>query len=467
MTIKRVKACALCQTEFTTSQVKAKHCPACRPKARQKSQKDKRQTTAENRIQKLPQSEEWLWVAKECKRAGTVEILQGVDLVALFAVYKARFKTYGWNKEAKKSKFHLCHIQPVQGDDSVGLLHHLNLFIGNSLPNQIHSNKRYENRGLSIPTSELKKKWLVSEATSIEETLDKATKYLGPVLTEYAKENAIRIAQRIGLAKWVHKNDPDNVLSLGKLKQLSMTDLRKIRARVEGKEVYKMDLRAKRSVVVSLEECQRLSKQLPDGQHRSDLEFMIPVLYVAATWLASLPDQEGFADIFKKPYGVAWKPLELREGMDASTLRDFISFQAFDALQGAPVDRKMIRNTLSNYLAVTSLSPDYSDSTSSIQHHLADDYSRFVQQVPVIKNAIISLGLPDKVMLAEEIAKAEEAVYEAAMFASFPPQQCEGLLDYSTIHYEVGDEDEDYGIDDDYILPPPLVPYKEPIFCDF
>lgn len=458
MAIKRVKTCTLCNNEFTTSYCTAKYCPTCRPKARQKNQKDKRQTTAEKRIQKLPQSEEWMWVATECRRAGTVECLQGVDLVALFAVRKARYNTYGWNKEAKRSKFHLCHIQPVQGDDKVGLLHHLNLFIGNSLPNQIHSNKSYENRGLSIPTSQLKKKWLVSEATSNSEILDKVTKYLGPVLTEYAKVNAIRKTQRLGLARWIFNNDPNNVLSLSKLDQMSMTELRKIRAKVEGKEVYKMDLRAKRSLVVSLEECQRLSKQLPQGQHQSDLEFMIPVLYVAATWLACLPDQEGLADIYKKPYGVAWKPLELREGMDASTLRDFISFQTFDALQGAPVDRKMIRLTLSKYLTVTSLSPDYSGSTSSMQSHYADEYSRFVHQVPVIKNAIISLGLPDKVMLAEELLKAEIAQREEEIFASFNYEQCEGPLDYSTIYYDVGD---------DYVPTKNLRVTPTEIFCDF
>ena len=458
MTLKRQKVCNLCNTEFTTSQIKAKYCSNCRPKARQKNQKDKRQTTAEKRIQKLPQSDEWLWIARQCKHAGTVEILQGVDLVALFAVYKARYKTFGWNPETKTSKFHLCHVQPAKGIGTVGLLHHLNLFIGNSLPNQRHSNKSYENRGLYIPTSQLKKKWLVTEATSNSATLAKVTKYLGPVLTEYAKSNPICIAQRIGLARWIFKNDPNNVLALNKLEQLSMTTLRNLQGKVQGKDVYKFDYAAKRSIVVSLEEFQRLAEQLPNGQHQSDLLFMIPVLIIAAAWLSSMPNQDGLSDIFRKPYGVAWKPLELREDMDASTLRDFISFQAFEALQGAPVDRKMIRNTMRKYLTVTSLSPDYSGSNSSMQHHFADDYSRFVQQVPVIKNAIISLGLPDKVMLAEELLKAEIAQREEEIFASFGYQQCEGPSDYSTIRYE---------IEDDYVPIPNLRVVQEEIFCAF
>jgi hypothetical protein len=61
-------------------------------------------------------------------------------------------------------------------------------------------------------------------------------------------------------------------------------------------------------------------------------------------------------------------------------------------------------------------------------------------------------------MLADEIAKAEEAAYEEAMFASFQMEQCECPLDYSTIRYEV---------EEDYVPNPNLVTYKEPILCLF
>ncbi|OQR32774.1 hypothetical protein BWR59_12525 [Pseudomonas sp. Bc-h] len=138
-----------------------------------------------------------------------------------------------------------------------------------------------------------------------------------------------------------------------------------------------------------------------------------------------------------------------------STFRDFIGFQAFDTLQGQQVDRKMVKNTLSKYLNVTSLTPDYSESDSAIQNHYAEDYSQLVKQVPVIKNAIISLGLVDKYMLADEIAKAEEAACEEAMFASFNIEQCDGPLDYSTTHYEV---------EDDYEPNPNLVTFQEPVY---
>ncbi|MCK1789747.1 hypothetical protein [Pseudomonas violetae] len=456
--IKRTRTCAICNTAFTTSQIKAKHCPPCRPKARQKNQKEKRQTTEEKRILRLSQSDEWLWIASECKRAGTVEILQGVDLVALFEVYKARFKTFGWNSETKTSKFHLCHVQPAKGIGTVGLLHHLNLFIGGSFHNQTHGNKSYQDRGLCIPRSKLKAKWKVTSTTHDRVVLDLVTDYLGQVLIDYAKEHPVTKSNRYCAAKWVFQNDPDNTLPLSKLERMSLHDLRAIRTKIEDKPAFTIDYATKRSFIVMLEECQRLSEQLPTGQHKSDITFMVPVLHVAIAWLSRQPDQQGLSSILENPYGVTWNPLELREGMDASTLRDFIGFRTFHTLQGQPVDRKMIRSTLSKYLEVTSLAPDYSGSTSSIQDHFADDYSRFLQQVPVIKNAIISLGLPDKVMLAEEIVKAEQATYEEEMFARFPSQQCEGLLDYSSIYYQV---------EDDYVPNQYLRITPEEIFCDF
>ncbi|VVM65016.1 hypothetical protein PS645_01473 [Pseudomonas fluorescens] len=455
MAINRVRECKTCTTEFNTSQFNAKYCPDCRSTSYSRVQKEKRQTLAQKRTLKLSQSDEWLWIARECKRSGTVEILQGVDIVALLAVYKARFKTYGYNPETKKSQYHLCHISPAVGKDSVGLLNHQNLFVGTAFHNLKHSNKSYKDRGLCIPKKKLNSKWKVSKETSDRIVLDKVTEYLGKVLIDYAKENPITKSQRYCVAKWVFQNDPDNTLSLSKLESMSMYELRAIRARVQDKEAFTIEYTTKRSFIVMLEECQRLSVQLPTGQHQSDIAFMIPVLQVAIAFLGRQPDQHGLSSVLANPYGISWNPLALREDMSASTFRDLIGFQTFQALQGAPVDRKMIRRTMSRYLNVTSLTPDYSHSSNAIQNHYADGYTQFVGQVPVIKNAIISLGMVDKYMLAEEIAKAEEAAYEESIFAGFQMELCEGLHDYSTIHYE---------IEDDYIANPNLVTFKEPVF---
>ncbi|MNJ05202.1 hypothetical protein D3C73_1663700 [compost metagenome] len=61
-------------------------------------------------------------------------------------------------------------------------------------------------------------------------------------------------------------------------------------------------------------------------------------------------------------------------------------------------------------------------------------------------------------MLAEEIAKAEEAAYEDSMFASFNYVQCEDELDYGTNYYQV---------EDDYVPNTNLRVTPAEIFCDF
>lgn len=458
MAINRVKQCVTCKAEFNTSHIRAKYCPNCRKTSYTKTKKDRRQTIAEKRVLKLALSDEWRWVAKECKRAGTVECLQDVNLVELFALRNAKFKTYGYDSETKKSQYHLCHISPAVGQDTVGLLHHQNLFIGTAFHNQAHSNNSYKDKGLCTPKKKLKSKWKVTDKISNRAVLEKVTEYLGQVLIDYAKENPVNISQRYHLAKWVFQNDPDNKLPLSKLEIMSMYDLRAIRTMIENKPAFTIEYTTKRSFIVMLEECQRLSEQLPAGQHQSDIAFMIPVLQVAIAFLSRQQDQQGLSSVLVNPYGVTWNPLELREDMSESKFRDYIGFQAFDTLQGKPVDRKIVRSTLSKYLLVTTLTPDYSESDSAIQKYYAEDYSQFAQQVPIVKNAIISLGLADRYMLADEIEKAQVALYEESMYASFPPQQCKDLHDYPTTYYEV---------EDDYAPNPNLVTYKEPVLCLF
>jgi hypothetical protein len=412
-------------------------------------------------VLRISQSDEWIWIARECKRAGTVECLQGVDIISLLAVRKAKSKTYSYNSETKKSQFHLCHISPVSGKDSVGLLHHLNLFIAGSLPNQKFSNNSYGGKGLCIPKNKLKAKWKVSDKDSIGTILKKVVKYLGPVLIEYAKEYPINTSARFGLARWIIKNDPIDTLPLSTLEAMSTTELRVIRANVEQKQVNSITYAAKRSFVVMLEECQRLAEQLPTGDHQSNIAFMVPVLQVVSTWLSHQPGQHGLSSILTKASGVYWNPLMLRDGMSASKLRDYISFTAFEALQGAPQDRKAIKSKVSEYLDVTSLTPHYGSSHSDMQDHSDDNLSLFIQQVPVIRDAIIRLGLVDKVMLAEELERVKEAAYEESMFATFQIERCEGPDDYSTISYQIADDD-NYEIEDGFVKPAPLVPYEWP-----
>lgn len=376
-------------------------------------------------------------MARQCRRAGTVEVLRGVDLLELFSLYRRRFKCYGWDAEKQKSKFHLCHIAPVSGKDSIGLLHHLNLFIGSRFPNQVHGNNHYEGAGLAIKRSELLEKWKIGSETSDETILKKVEKYLGPVLSEYAKSNAIRKSQRFGLAKWIFNNDPNCQYTLNQLQRNGMQELRNMKAAIQEQEVYKLSLTPRRSLAVAIEECERLARQLPDGLHRQDLAFMAAALRCVAAWLWNEPGEYGFADVGAPIYGNTFNPVRLREDMDASALRDFASFQAFNALQGAEVNRPIVVSTLKKYLQVVALDPIYREADFL---YVEDEMAKFREQASLVKDSILKLGLPDPEFLHNYLENAKEAQNLTNFYDSHSWSECSGEFDYPADYYQIEDD---------------------------
>lgn len=467
--VQRNKICSYCNSQYTTSQYKSKYCtPACRVASNNAAARNKKESTrlskAEKRIARLPVSEHWLWLSREVRRAGTVECLQGhtpETLTQLFELYNYKHKTYAYNPESRTSKFHTAHIASVKGAHSVGCLHPHNLFIAPALANQVHSTKSYEGMGLSVSRASLKQKWLVVDDTSDKDVLAKVVKYLGAVLVEYAENNKIDTSPRLSQARWINKNMPDCGFTLSQLEKKGKRELDKMRATFENKELYEMDLRSKRSIIVALDESIRLSEQLPAGTHRDSIAFFTPVLRVVGAWLSRESEQEGLSSILERPYGAVWAPLKLRDGMDASKLRDFVSFQTFQAMQGNQVDKKLVLNTLRKYLFVTDLSPDYSRSNDSIQKWHADEYERFYMQVPVVQDAIISLGLCSKLQEYTHLEQAKVAHTEMAIFESFNYVCGTDEWDYSMLNIQI---EEDY-------QPNPTNPnlrrFIEPIYVDF
>lgn len=467
--LQRNKNCTYCNTPYVTAQHKSKYCSAtCRVASNNANTRDKSESKklskAQKRIARLPVSEHWLWLSREVRRAGTVECLQHhtpETLKQLFELYNYKHKTYSFDPEKRTSKFHIAHIQPVKGKDSVGCLHPHNLFIAPALANQVYSANSYAGVGLSVSKSALKRQWLITDDTSDKSILEKVSKYLGQTLIDYAQTNKIDTSARISLAKWINSNIPECQFSLEQLLKKGKRELSKIRADFEDKELYSIDLCAKRSVVVALEETIRLGEQLPAGVHRDNIVFFKPILTAVGSWLSREAEQEGLTSILERPYGAVWAPLKLREGMEASKLRDFVSFQVFQAMQGAPVDKKLVLNTLRKYLFVTDLSPDYSHSNESILEYHKEQYERFYKQVPAVQEAIISLGLCTKLQEYEYQEQARIAHYEMAIFESFNYVCGDGEYDYSMLKIEV---------ESDYVPNPnnpKLRKAIKPIYVDF
>ncbi|TXR41461.1 hypothetical protein FVE88_00015 [Ectopseudomonas mendocina] len=433
MTIKRKRICEHCNTEFQTSQHKAKFCSkSCKDKFRSNK-------TASNRIKKLPCSDAWLWIARECQRAGTVEILQDVDLEKLFEVYNYRYKCYGYDSEKNNSKFHICHISPTAGKDTVGLLNHQNLFIGSSLANQVQGSKCYQGQGLSIRRSALSKRWLTSKEETHAKTLEKVKKYLGQKLIDYARKHPIKKAQRFVLAERISKL-PENTLSLADLQKMGTQALRKLEAELLGKSLFTISLMAKRSLVVYLEELERFASYGTERQ--GDLLFVAAAVRAVAQMLAQNPGEHGLSSITATNcrWYYEYKPLSLKSEKELSKLRDFISFTAFNTLQGAEIDRGLITNTLRSYLQVDSLTvvengePDFSPSFDL--PYLTDEINEYSENVKKLKAAFVLVGLVQNADL-HRISENDKSNSFLAVFNA--DVHCREYYDYPDDYYQVED----------------------------
>lgn len=393
MTIQRNRTCQHCNKQFKTSQYTAKFCSTeCRTKSRSNK-------TATNRIEKLPVSDEWLFISRECRRAGTVEILQDVDLEKLFSLYRRRFQCYGFDSDKKVSKYHLCHISPVKGkNNTTGLLHHLNLFIGGSLPNQVQGTNQYEGAGLSISNYALKPRWYVKDTDSDKAILAKVQKYLGSKLTDYAKTNPIRKAQRFSIAERVYKHK-DNILPLTDLYKMGTSKLLALESDLNNTLLYSIKLTARRSLVVYIEELERFAS-LTEGQKKGDYLFVSDALRIVCQWLAYQPAQQGFSSVAASDCRglFSFNPLTIKKGKEAAKLRDFASFTAFSVLQGATVDRALITNTLNSYLQVVSLKVAEGFTGDGLGQfvcidYIAEEVAEFKDNVERVKFALERVGM--------------------------------------------------------------------------
>jgi hypothetical protein len=454
----RIYTCQHCNTEYkavryTTSRF-------CSVQCRTQSRSTK---TAAKRISNLPCSDEWLWLSRECKRAGTVEILQDVDLVELFAIYRRRFRCYGWDAEKKKSKFHLCHISPAQGKDSVGLLHHQNLFIGGSLANQVHGATEVRGAGLSIKRSALQRRWLVDAETSDKAVLAKVQKYLGPKLVAYAKKHPIRKSQRFGLARKISLEHPECNIPLAELERMSMTALRKLYADLENELPYNMKLTSRRTLVVYVEELERFALQCTDPPKSSDYKYTADAIRCVCLWLMSQRKEEGFFDVGGSVYGAWFNPVKLKPEQDGSKLRDFAAFTAFAVLQGTTPDRKLISNTLRRYLEVTTLDHhdsrnDHDDEWLSNASWIVEDLEHFTIQTELNKQALHSVGLVDAEFLHWWLESKKEGLEIASFYETAPLTACRGEYDYPDDYFQV---------EDDYVPSPSLEPWADPNYVPF
>lgn len=272
--------------QTTKAVVKQKTCknPDCRRRFRPivnaaiyctRTCKDK---TANKKVKKDPmekalKSAFFYYLARECRRAGTLEILRGHTVQSLCELHNLYKSNMRYNGYGDSNEYELSHIAPVKGQDFVGLLYAENLVSTPKALNRAHSTKYY-GYGKSIHRLTLDSKHNVDKRFDKEsEVVTSVLKYLGKdVVLATIKACKIKPAQRSQLTEWVFNHydpsNPDHVAALpdiSKIDDLKTKELQHVKDAMLGEEAGEYFASpAARQELVFCQELARLSAYRPE-----------------------------------------------------------------------------------------------------------------------------------------------------------------------------------------------------------
>ncbi|MBI6799330.1 hypothetical protein [Pseudomonas syringae] len=265
----RHPTCPHCKKRFrTTSAIKAYCNTACQKEAT----KLKRRVSYTHRA---TNSGFFYWIAAECERAGTLQILAChtvESLVDLHTVYKLSLKAnkYGDIKISEPGFFEVSHICAVKAKHTIGLLHPANLVVAPQALNRAHGTKHY-GHGLSISRADLHPRFSVDKGSNRKTTIERAIKFLGETLvSEAVRIGKIQATQRHKTLSWLHDNldtsNPVHRAHLETIDTMSGKLLNALKAEVQGKQPtgYKVKSQNLSPLRVLMLELERHTAYRPD-----------------------------------------------------------------------------------------------------------------------------------------------------------------------------------------------------------
>ncbi len=259
----RKRACKHCVGQFQPIRLGHLFCSdtcrklAFKAKNRAKTQLKKNKKLSE-KLKKLANSAFGLYLVKEIRRSGTVEILQGHNSQSLTDLVSLRRRCTaagGYDNGDSLSYYELSHIYPVSGKERLGLLNIANLAITPKTFNRKHGKKLPVKgyKGSSIPRASLLKEWKVSAAKNSLETLKLARKYIGEEFDVWLKKHLINQTQKGEILKKLKEAGYDNDV----LKTMGLRELKAI-ANEEEIPYFSIDKEPSNSIEIALCELKRL-----------------------------------------------------------------------------------------------------------------------------------------------------------------------------------------------------------------
>ncbi|WP_338807654.1 hypothetical protein V8U11_16020 [Pseudomonas chlororaphis] len=259
--------CKHCRKRFTAKTAKQIYCArTCKDKAVGNSRRV-------DPMEKAMKCAFFYYLAGECIRAGTLEILRGhtvETLSALHELYKANMRYNGYGD---RNDYELSHIHPVKGSqDNIGLLFADNLVSAPKALNRSHGTK-YFGHGASISRATLDTKHAVDKEIEKEsEVVARVLAYIGKTtILETIKACKIKPTQRCQLTQWIanhyDETNPEHVAALPNIETLDTLktkELQAIKTLMTGKEIEAYTCSASRVEVVLSRELSRLSEVRPE-----------------------------------------------------------------------------------------------------------------------------------------------------------------------------------------------------------
>jgi endogenous inhibitor of DNA gyrase (YacG/DUF329 family) len=338
------KSCETCRRDIPNKSKQwriQKYCSTrCRKIAfnKRKSQS----TRIEKRKANLIQNDEVIYLIGECRRAGTVQILTDHTL-------KTFTKTMKFIKNRGKGDVERCHIAPVKGTNTTGLLHYKNLFYGG-----VHQNrkfgKKYHSGGLSIKNDSLIKKWKVNETMTNNDILKKVELILGDIIPRYIEKNSVLKSRKIRVVERILEIRPEKNKDL--LLSQSGKYLDDLYSKLSNGNTYSRNYGIESKYMTYINEMTRFISY--GGERKPLLKKLRRLMIVGYMALERAKESHTYNKYFYCDYEYLIKPkyvnATLKNPKEWSEFKDLIYGAAFNTLQGGHLDIKKLKKKFMSYL---------------------------------------------------------------------------------------------------------------------
>ena len=163
---KKAKLCKHCRNKFTPLRSTGLYCSVSCKSSHHDGKKAKALAKrVARRKAKIPNNSFFHWLASECKRAGTVEILKNTDLSELYDLRRKTVLASGIvdgqpdRFQTNPNAIELSHICPASHEQLVGLLHPRNLVLAPAIFNR-RRGSNYNGGGMWLLRSSLQPRYM-------------------------------------------------------------------------------------------------------------------------------------------------------------------------------------------------------------------------------------------------------------------------------------------------------------------